>query len=138
MRKQTLHELAKLGSGLVLGDFIAIWWIAANGGYPASFLGFQFTGDMIVPGLLFDAALFIILIHYGWYIGKTPLLRERTYLLIAAGVFGIVALAHLIRAFTGTDLVLFGFAVPLWLSWIGTAVTAYLSYMSAHLAMRMK
>ena len=133
-----MHELAKFASGLVLGDFIAIWWLAANGGFPASFLGFQFTSDMIIPGLLFDAGIFIILIHYGWHYGKTPLLRERTYLLVAAVVFGIVALAHLIRAFTGTDLVLFGWTTPLWLSWIGTAATAYLSYMSFHLATRMK
>lgn len=138
MKKQTLHELAKFFAGLVLGDFIAIWWLSANGGFPATFLGFQFTGTMIVPGLLFDAGLFIILVHYGWHVGKTPLMRERTYLLVAAGVFGIIALAHLIRAFTGSDLVLFGWYVPLWLSWIGTIAAAYLSYMSFHLATRMR
>lgn len=137
MKKQTLHDLAKFAAGLVVGDFLGIWWLAMNGG-SATFLGFQFTSNMITPALLFDASLFMILIHYGWNIGKTPFLRERSYLLLAAIVFGIIALAHLIRSFTGSDIVLFGWYVPLWLSWIGTAVTAYLSYMSLHLAMRMR
>lgn len=138
MRKQSLHELAKFASGLILGDFIAIWWLAANGGTPATFLGFVFTNNMVVPALLFDAGLFIILVHYGWHVGKTPLMRERTYLLTAAVIFGIIALAHLVRSFAGADLSMFGWTVPLWLSWIGVAITAYLSYMSAHLALRMR
>lgn len=131
-----LHELAKFAAGLIAGDFLAFWWLATHHGLPASFLGMQFTSDMVLPGMIFDAALFIILIHYGWHVGKTPLLRERTFLLAAGILFGVVALAHLVRVFAGVDIVVMGWALPLWLSYVGTGVTAYLSYMSLHLAMR--
>jgi hypothetical protein len=138
MKSNTLHEVAKFASGLVLGDFLALWWLAMHHGFPMTFLGMHFTGEMVMPSLIFDAALFIFLVHYGWHIGKTPFLRERTYLMVAAVVFGVVAAAHLIRIFTNTDLIIAGFDVPVWLSWIGTAATAYLSYMSFHLAVKQK
>jgi hypothetical protein len=138
MKKNNLHELAKLASGLVLGDFLAHVWLATHHGFPVDFLGMTFTQSMVAPTLVFDAALFIILVHYAWHIGKTPFLRERTYLVAAGVLFGVVAAAHLIRAFTNADLVIAGYDIPVWLSWIGTAATAYLSYMSFHLAMRVK
>jgi len=133
-----LHEGAKLLSGLVLGDFLATWWLAMHHGFPTVLLGMHLTSDVVAPVLIFDAALFILLVHYGWHIGKTPFLRERTYLMVAGAVFGVVAAAHIVRIFTGSDIVLMGWMVPIWLSWIGTAATAYLSYMSFHLAMRLK
>lgn len=138
MKHQTLHELAKLGSGLILGDFITLWWLAASHLLPMSFLGMTFTSDAIVPGLIFDAALFIILVHYGWHIGKTPTLRSRAYFLFVGILLGLVALAHLARLFTAASIEIYGWMVPLWLSWIGVAIAAYLSYMSFRLAMQFK
>ena len=138
MNQHKLREVAKFASGLVVGDFLSLVWLSMNDVLPVSFMGIHLTYDMILPALVFDAALFFILFHYGWHVGKTPLLRERTFLLVAGAVFGVVALAHLMRVFMGADLVIYGWAVPLWLSWIGTAVTAYLSYMSFHLALRMR
>ena len=79
-----------------------------------------------------------MLIHYGWHLGKIPRPRERTYLFIAGVIFTIVALAHLVRVFAGADLVIVGWNVPLWLSWIGTAAAAYLAYASFYFAMRSK
>lgn len=138
MSHKTLHEVAKFGAGLVAGDFIANAWIAYMGYYPIVFMGWTFTEDIVLPALVFDAALFLILVHYGWNIGKVPALRERTYLLIAGTVFSVVAAAHLFRVFVGADLVVMDWTIPLWLSWIGTALTAYLAYMSFRLATRMK
>jgi hypothetical protein len=138
MRHRTLHELAKFGAGLVTGDLIMNVWVAYMGYYPITFLGFTFTEGIVLPSVVFDAALILILIHYGWNIGKIPALRERTYLLLVGAIFAIVAAAHLVRVFYAIDLVIMGYAVPLWLSWIGTAVVAYLSYMSFRLALRMK
>ena len=138
MKNNKLHEFAKLGAGLVLGDFFAHVWLATHHGFPVNFMGIHFTSAIVAPTLIFDVALFILLVHYAWHIGKTPFLRERTYLMIAAVVFGIVAAAHLVRVFTNADLSIMGWDVPVWLSWIGTAATAYLSYMSLHLALRMK
>lgn len=138
MSHKTLHELAKFGSGLVAGDFIANAWIAYMGYYPIEFLGWTFTSDIVLPTLVFDAALFLILVHYGWHIGKIPALRERSYLLIAGIIFGIVAAAHLMRVFFQADLVIMDWMVPQWISWVGTIVVAYLAYMSFRLAVQMK
>lgn len=138
MHHKQLHELAKFGAGLVAADFLALVWMTNAGIFPVEFLGRTLTADIALPAMVFDIALFLILVHYGWNIGKIPAIRERTYLLIVGIVFGIVALAHLMRVFAGADLVIMGWPVPLWLSWVGTVVTAYLSYMSLHLAMRMK
>lgn len=138
MNRRTLHELAKFGAGFVAADFLTAVWLATHGGFPVDFLGFQFTEDVLWPTLIFDASLFIALVHYGWHIGKIPALRERTYLLVTGCVFGVVAVAHLARVFVGADVVLAGWAVPQWLSWIGTAFAAYLSYASLRLALRIR
>ena len=122
-----MHELAKFASGLVAGDFIANAWIAYMGYYPIIFMGWTFTEDIVLPTLVFDAALFLILVHYGWNIGKMPALRERTYLMVTGVVFTVVAAAHLARVFFNLDLSIMDWQVPLWLSWIGTAVVSYLA-----------
>ena len=134
MRTHTLRELAKIGAGLVLGDFLALAWIAANNLLPMTFLGVTMMPSMVVPAMIFDASAFVILIHYGWRIGKTPTLREHTFLVMAGVVFGVVAIAHFMRVLFNMDLTLFGWQAPIWLSWIGTVAAAYLSYMSFHLA----
>lgn len=134
MKHQTLRDLAKFGAGLVLGDFIAGWWMAAHHLLPLDFLGVTWTPDMILPWMIFDAALFIILVHYGWHIGRTPTLRRRSYFVVVGTLLGVVALAHLVRLFASAEIVIAGWVLPLWLSWIGIAVTAYLSYMSFRLA----
>jgi hypothetical protein len=82
--------------------------------------------------------VFLILVHYGWNIGRIPQLRERTYVLAVGVVFTIVAVAHLYRLFTGVDLVVLGWDLPLWLSWFGVAIAAYLAYSSFHFVSRMK
>lgn len=138
MKHQNLHDFAKFAAGLVLADFICGWWLSSSNLLPVNFLGVAVTSDMIMPWLIFDAAVFIILVHYGWHLGKTPTLRTRAYFLTAGIVFGIVAVAHLLRLFTSADIVIIGWAVPLWLSWIGVAVAAYLSYMSFRLGVSLK
>jgi len=138
MNHRTLRELAKFGAGFVAADFLSAVWIATHGGFPVDFLGFTFTEDVLWPTLIFDASLFLALVHYGWHIGTIPRMRERTYLLVAGSVFGIVAVAHLARVFAGADIILAGWAVPLWLSWIGTAFAAYLSYASLRLALSIR
>jgi hypothetical protein len=133
MKHPKLHEFAKLLSGLVLGDFITYWWLSASHMLPVKIWGIMVTSGMIVPGLIFDVALFIILIHYGWHIGKTPSLNKKSYFIFVGVILGVVAFFHLLRLFTGTDIVIAGWQVPIWLSWFGTAVATYLSYMSFRL-----
>ena len=138
MKKPLLHELAKLGAGLVLGDFLAVLWILSQGNFPVTFYGAEFGVDTATPIILFDIALFIILVHFGWHLGSTPRLRTHAYFLTIGVILGIVALAHLVRVFTGIDIAVLGWAVPLWVSYIGTIVAAYMSYMSFYFAMKLR
>lgn len=138
MKKNVLHELAKIGAGLVLGDFLAVLWLISQGNFPVNFYGANFGLDTAAPVLIFDVALFIILVHYGWHLGSTPRLRTRTYFLAIGIILGVVSLGHLIRVFTGAGVAILGWMVPLWVSYIGTMVAAYLSYMSFYLAIRTK
>lgn len=138
MKKQLLHELAKLGAGLVLGDFLAVLWLVSQGSFPVTFYGAEFGVETVTPIIFFDIALFIILVHYGWHLGSTPRLRTHLYFLTIGVVLGIVALAHMVRVFTGADVNIMGWAVPLWISYIGTLVAGYLAYMSFYLSIRMR
>lgn len=134
MKHHALRDLAKFTSGLVVGDFICWLWLATHQGLPAQFLGITFNSDMVLPGMVVDLALFIVLVHYGWNVGKAPLLENKTFFVIAGTIFGLVALAHLLRIFFNGDVVILGWYVPVWLSWIATAAAGYLSYMSFHLS----
>lgn len=124
--------MAKFGAGLVVGDFLTQWWFYQQNLLPLKFLGITFTASMIMPALLFDLALFLILVHYGWNIGKMPRPKERTYLLIVGALFTVVALVHLLRIFSGAAPAILGWSAPLWLSWLGTIITSYLAYASFH------
>lgn len=138
MKSKTLHEIAKFAAGLVLGDFLNLWWLSTHHGLPVSFFGVTWTQGIVAPGLIFDAGIFIILVHYAWHLGRTPTLRTRTYFTIVGIILGVVAVAHLLRLFSAADIVVVGWTVPLWLSWIGAVIAAYLSYMSFHLAIFFK
>ena len=138
MNKQLMHELAKFGAGVVLGDFLAILWLISQGMFPVSFFGADISLETMAPAIIFDIALFIILVHYGWHLGKTPRLRTHAYFLTIGVILGIVSIAHLVRIFTGIDINIMGWIVPLWISYIATLIAAYLSYMSFYLSFRMR
>ena len=96
------------------------------------------TSEMILPNIIFDVALFLMLVHYAWHVGKIPAMRERSYIFVAGCIFTLVAAMHLWRVFTGADLMIGDWDAPVWLSWFGVSVATYLAYMSFHLAARMK
>ena len=138
MSHQKLREIAKFASGLVVGDIISLLWFWSYGQFPVHVWGMRITNDILFPSVVFDIAILIILIHYGWHLGRIPRVKERSYMLVAGCIFSVVAAAHLLRLFTGGDIILFGWAVPLWLSWIPTVVATYLAYSSFHFATRSK
>ena len=138
MRNKHLHEIAKFAAGLVAADFFFGVWFSQQHIKSMVFFGTTITQDMVLPWLIFDAAVFLILVHYAWNVGTIPHVRERAYRFIAGVVFTIVAAAHLWRIFTQADLVIMGWDVPLWLSWGGVAVATYLAYTSFLLAARLK
>jgi hypothetical protein len=51
----------------------------------------------------------------------------RAYLQISATLFGVLAVAHLLRLFRHWPVDLAGHAVPLWVSWIGLLLAGGLS-----------
>ena len=63
-------------------------------------------------------------------------MSQKTFTIIASAIFGVVALFHVSRIFFGWPAVIGGWAVPMWLSWIGLVVAGGLSYSGINLAMR--
>ena len=51
----------------------------------------------------------------------------RAYLQISGALFGLIALAHLLRLFRHWPVDLAGFMVPLWASWLGLLLAGGLS-----------
>jgi len=138
MRNQSLHEFAKFAAGVVAADFLWLLWFSQQHLKSVEFFGMSVTSEMILPNLIFDIALFIMLVHYAWHVGKIPAMRERSYMFVAGCIFTLVAIMHIWRIFTGADFVIGEWDTPVWLSWFGVAVTTYLAYMSFHLVARIR
>jgi hypothetical protein len=132
-----LREAAKVAVGLFIADIASVLWLGAAGFFPLTILGVTWTATAALTTALFDVAVIILLVHFGWNT-RVPLRSpsEKTLLMISGVVFLVVALAHLLRLALGIDIALGDFMVPVWLSWFGVVVTAYLSYSSFHFAMR--
>ena len=63
-------------------------------------------------------------------------MSEKTFAAIAAAIFGLVALLHLLRLIMGWSIVIEAWTVPMWFSWIGFVVAGALSYFGTRLARR--
>ena len=138
MKRQWLHDAAKFCAGLVVADFVALWWLSMQTRLPHMFLGLPLSQDVIAPAMTVDFFLFLILVHYAWNIGKIPQMKERMYLVLAGAVFTVIAVGHLVRVVYSGDVSVFGWDVPVYVSWIGVVVSTYLAYASFHFAGRMK
>jgi hypothetical protein len=57
-------------------------------------------------------------------------MSQRTFSLVAGVVFGLVALAHVLRIFLGWSIVIQDLSVQMWASWIAVIVMGYLAYES--------
>ena len=55
-------------------------------------------------------------------------MNKQTYYYVVAGVFLVVAIAHLVRAFSGWEMIVGGVVIPLWLSCAAALVIGYLAY----------
>lgn len=132
---KNLRRFAKLAAFFVLADLVAVLWLASTGYFPLDVLGITFPETSVLPLAVFDIAILIILVHFGWHITlpvQSP--TEKNLLVIAGVVFGVVSLAHLLRLAFGLDIVIGSFYAPGWLSWVGIIITGYLSYSSFHFA----
>ena len=63
-------------------------------------------------------------------------MTEKTFATIAAVIFALVALLHLLRLVMGWSVVIDSWTVPMWVSWVGLVVAGGLSYYGGRLAMR--
>jgi hypothetical protein len=55
-------------------------------------------------------------------------MTPRIFFLIAAAVFLLIALLHAVRLLQGWQVTIGGAVVPIWVSWIGLAIAAFLAY----------
>ena len=60
--------------------------------------------------------------------GGRRIMSEKTFVTIAAVIFGLVALLHLLRIVMGWSIVIDAWTVLMWLSWIAFVVAGVLSY----------
>jgi hypothetical protein len=63
-------------------------------------------------------------------------MSQRTFSLVAGLIFLVVALMHLLRLALGWHVVLAGWTVPLWVSWVALPVAGYLAYEGLSLSRR--
>ena len=63
-------------------------------------------------------------------------MTEKTFSTLAAAIFAVVAVLHLVRILIGWSIVVDGWTVPMWVSWVGLIIAGALSYYGARLAMR--
>ena len=61
-------------------------------------------------------------------------MSQRIFLLIAGVVFGLIALAHVLRIVFGWSLTIQDFSVPMWASGIVVVILGYLAYEGFRLA----
>jgi uncharacterized membrane protein len=55
-------------------------------------------------------------------------MAQRTFSLITAVLFFLIALLHAVRLLRGWQVTIEGAVVPIWISWIGLVIAAYLAY----------
>ena len=55
-------------------------------------------------------------------------MTHRTFSLITAVLFSLMALLHAVRLLRGWQVTIEGAVVPMWISWRGLAIAAYLAY----------
>ncbi|PSH70146.1 hypothetical protein CU102_03340 [Phyllobacterium brassicacearum] len=63
-------------------------------------------------------------------------MTEKYFSTLAAAIFAVVAVLHLVRILIGWSIVVDGWTVPMWVSWLGLIIAGALSYYGARLAMR--
>lgn len=130
---QRLREIAKFVAGLVAGDLVAGLWFIAAGAPQQNFLGFAISMQEAWLWVGLDVLILAALIHYAW----NPKLLEphasSKSIFFALGIItGAVAIVHFLRLVFGWSVVIAGWPAPMWASWIGVFVAAYLSYTSFH------
>ena len=62
------------------------------------------------------------------------IMTQRIFSLVTAVLFFLIALLHAVRLLRAWQVTIEGAVVPIWISWIGLAIAAYLTYEGFRLA----
>jgi hypothetical protein len=55
-------------------------------------------------------------------------MSAKTFLQVVGTIFGVIGTLHLLRLFTGWQIILVGWEVPVWISFFGVIIAWFLSY----------
>lgn len=55
--------------------------------------------------------------------------NSKPFTWLAAAIFAVMAVVHIIRLFTGFQIVVGSHVIPMWVTYIAVIVTAFLSWM---------
>lgn len=61
-------------------------------------------------------------------------MSHKSFFLIAGAIFGLVALAHLLRIVLAVPVTIGEWAAPMWVSWLGMILAGGLSYFGLRFA----
>lgn len=137
--KQTLREIAKFATGLIVADFIVGLWFISSNTLPKTFFGIEFSPSIVDAWLIFDLILIASLAHYAWHAEiHTPSASQKNLFVTIGFIMGIIAFLHLLRIALGVNVSIGSWNAPFWLSDIGTLVATYLSYASFKFASKNK
>ena len=65
-------------------------------------------------------------------------MAQRTFSLITAILFLLIALLHALRLLRGWHVVIGDLSVPVWVSWLGLVIAGYLAYQGFQLSRRIR
>ena len=60
--------------------------------------------------------------------GRAGRLNRKTYMMVTATLFLVVAIIHLLRIIFGWSVEIGGLSIPFWASWLGVLVAGALAY----------
>jgi hypothetical protein len=55
-------------------------------------------------------------------------MSSKAFSLVAGAIFGVVAVAHLLRIFMALPVTIGDWIIPMWVSWMAVVVAGWLSY----------
>ncbi|MGB9153742.1 MAG: hypothetical protein WCD70_11740 [Alphaproteobacteria bacterium] len=65
-------------------------------------------------------------------------MSQHNFSLVAGVIFLVMALAHLWRIAQGWGVVIEGYVIPMWISWVGMIVAGFLAYYGLRYGMRVR
>jgi hypothetical protein len=63
-------------------------------------------------------------------------MNQKTFSLVAGLIFLLVAVMHVLRLALGWHVVLAGWTVPMWISWVALLIAGFLAYEGMRLSRR--